>query len=247
MSEVFIRYQSEGGIATITIDRPAKRNALSVDVCDQLASAWKRFAEGDDRIAILTASNDVAFTAGADLNNPPPRFWEAVPGVGIPLDKPVISAVSGLVIGAGILLVAMSDLCVAADNTRFYYPEARVGICAGMISTLAGRVPHKVAMELLLLGEMMSAQRAYEGGLINKVVPVGEHHAAARAWAETLMAQAPLVHRLLKRLVAETLPRSPVEIQYHVQRQVNALLASDDAKEGPAAFLAKRPPRFTGQ
>ena len=117
MSEVFIRYQSEGGIATITIDRPAKRNALSVDVCDQLASAWKRFAEGDDRIAILTASNDVAFTAGADLNNPPPRFWEAVPGVGIPLDKPVISAVSGLVIGAGILLVAIKPAAVGDYET----------------------------------------------------------------------------------------------------------------------------------
>ena len=247
MSERFIKYESVDRIATITIDRPAKRNALSVDVCDQLAEAWRTFAAGEDRIAILTASNDIAFTAGADLNNPPPRFWEAVPGVGVPLDKPVICAVSGLVVGAGLLLVSMSDLCVAADNSKFYYPEARVGIAAGLITSIFARMPHKVAMELVLLGEMMSAQRAYEGGLVNKVVPVGQQYQAARAWAETMLAQAPLVHGLLKRLIAETVPRSPVEVQYHVQRQVNALMASDDAKEGPKAFLEKRPPRFTGR
>jgi len=78
-------------------------------------------------------------------------------------------------------------------------------------------------------------------------VPLGQQYQAARACAETMLGEAPLVHGLLKRLIAETVPRSPVEVQYHVQRQVNALMAFDDAKEGPKAFLEKRPPRFTGR
>ncbi|MBL8385212.1 MAG: enoyl-CoA hydratase/isomerase family protein [Burkholderiales bacterium] len=247
MEEPLVRYDAADGIAVITIDRPAKRNALSVQVCDQLEAAWQRFAASDgDRVAILTATGDEIFTAGADLNAPPPEFWKAVPGIGVPVPKPVIAAVAGLVIGGGVSMTMMCDLCVAAENTRFVYPEARVGVALGMISAVAARMPHKIAMELMLLGEPIDARRAHEVGFVNRIVPVGEQLAAAQQMGRTLAASAPLVLSMLKEMVGETLPTSPVEAMYAARRRVARVLDSADAKEGLAAFREKRPPRYTG-
>src|SRR5581483_4924978 len=150
------------------------------------------------RVAILTAAGDDIFTAGADLNDPPPRFWQAVPNVGVPVSKPIITAVAGPVVGAGVSIVAMSDLCVAAENTRFIYPEAKVGIAVGLVSSIAARIPHKLAMELLLIGDAMDVQRAYQIGLVNRVVPAGAQVATATEMARMIAANAPLVVGLLK-------------------------------------------------
>jgi enoyl-CoA hydratase len=248
MSETLVKYESADGIAVITIDRPAKRNALSVDLCRQLYEAWQRFDASDTaHAAILTATGDDVFTAGADLKEPPPKFWQAVPGVGVPLDKPVIAAVAGLVIGGGVAMTVMCDLCVAANNAKFVYPEAKVGIAAGMITAIAGRVPHKVAVELMMLGEPLTAERAYQVGFVNRVVPVGQQLAVARQMAQTLAAGAPLVLRMFKRMMNETLPRSPVETMYGVQRSIEQIMQSEDAKEGLLAFREKRRPRFKGR
>ena len=248
MSAGEIRYESADGIATITIDRPAKRNALTSAMCEDLHAAWRRFAASDEeRVAILTAAGNDVFTAGADLNDPPPRFWQAVPNVGVPVSKPIVAAVSGLVVGAGVTMVAMSDLCVASASTRFIYPEAKVGIAVGLVSSVAARIPHKVAMELMLLGETVTAERAYQVGLVNRIVPPGEQLAAARAMATTLAANAPLVLGMLKDMVLETVPRSPIERMYLAQRAVDRVLQSEDAREGPLAFREKRPPDFRGR
>lgn len=243
-----IRYEAADGIAVITIDRPAKRNALTSTMCDELHAAWQRFAASDEqRAAILTAAGDDAFTAGADLDDPPPHFWRAVPNVGVPVAKPIIAAVSGRVVGAGVTMVAMSDLCVAAAGTTFVYPEAKVGIALGLVSSIACRIPHKLVMELLLLGEAVDAERAHQVGLVNRVVGAGRHVAAARDMAATIAASAPLVVGMLKDMVLETLPRGPVERMYATQRAVDRVLQSEDAREGPRAFREKRPPRFTGR
>jgi enoyl-CoA hydratase/carnithine racemase len=243
-----IRSQSRGGILTITIDRPAKRNAITAEMCEALHDAWRSFAASDtDRVAILTAAGDDVFSAGADLNAPPPKFWRAVPNLGVPLDKPVIAATSGLVIGAGVVLVTMSDLCIASDSTKFIYPEAKVGVALGVVSALAARIPHKVAMELALTGAPIDAQRAYDVGFVNRVVPVGRQLAAATEMAEMLAENAPLVIGMLKSAMLRTLPKSPVELRYEMERAVDGVLESEDAKEGPRAFLEKRKPRFTGR
>jgi enoyl-CoA hydratase len=248
MTESLVRYESQDGVAVITIDRPAKRNALSVDLCRQLYEAWHRFNEDEaDRVAIITAAGDDVFTAGADLKEPPGNFWQAVPGVGVELEKPVIAAVSGLVIGGGVAMVVMCDLCVAAANAKFIYPEARIGIAAGMITALAGRIPHKAAMELMMLGEPLEAERAYQIGLVNRVVPVGQALPAARQMAGTLAAAAPLVLWMVKRAVLDTLPRSPVQTMYAMQRDIDGVMRSEDAREGIEAFKQKRQPRFTGR
>lgn len=248
MSQNEIRYDSADGIAMITIDRPKKRNALSGSMCDALHAAWRRFAASDaDRVAILTAAGNDVFTAGADLNDPPPRFWEAVPNLSVPTPKPIIAAVAGPVVGGGVTFVAMCDLCVAADNTRFVYPEAKVGITGGVISAIAARIPYKIAMELLLIGDSMDVERAHQVGLVNRIVPAGEQVAAAKGMARTIADNAPLVVAILKDMALKTIPRSPVEEMYLTQQAVERVRLSEDAKEGPLSFREKRKPNFRGR
>jgi enoyl-CoA hydratase len=248
MQQSEIRYESADGIALITIDRPKKRNALSSAMCEALHAAWQRFAASDqDRVAILTAAGNDVFTAGADLNDPPQRFWEAVPNVSVPVGKPIIAAVAGHVVGGGVTFVAMCDLCVAADNTRFVYPEAKVGITGGVISAIAARIPYKIAMELLLIGEAMDVARAHQIGLVNRIVPAGEQVAAAKSMARVIADNAPLVIGLLKEMALKTIPRSPVEEMYLTQQAVERVRLSEDAKEGPLSFREKRKPNFRGR
>jgi enoyl-CoA hydratase len=247
MSEGQIRYESADSVALITINRPAKRNALTSAMCADLHAAWQRFAASDDvRVAILAAAGDDIFTAGADLNDPPPQFWQAVPNIGVPVSKPIITAVSGPVIGAGVVIVAMSDLCVASETARFIYPEAKVGIALGLVSSITTRIPQKVAMELMLLGEPIDAARAYQVGMVNRVVPAGKQLEAAKDMARVLAANAPLVVGMLKDMAIEALPRGSTESMFHTQRAINRVLQSEDAKEGPLAFREKRAPQFRG-
>jgi enoyl-CoA hydratase len=248
MSQGEIHYESADGIAVITIDRPAKRNALTGAMCDALHAAWHRFAASEeDRVAILTGAGNDVFTAGVDLNDPPPRFWQAVPNVSVPVSKPIIAAVAGPVVGGGVTFVAMSDLCVAADNTKFIYPESKVGIAVGLVASIAARIPHKLAMELLLIGDAMEVARAYQIGLVNRVVPAGEQVAVAQDIARGIAANAPLVVGMLKDMALRTIPRGPVEEMYLTQQAVDRVRQSEDAKEGPLSFREKRKPNFRGR
>ncbi|MFY9736721.1 MAG: enoyl-CoA hydratase-related protein [Rhodoplanes sp.] len=241
-----VTYESVDCVAIVTIDQPEKRNALSREVVNELAEAWRRFAASSDRVAVLTASGDKAFTVGADLNDIPHDLWRGVPGVGIEIDKPIIGAVAGWVVGGGLVLANQCDLLVAADNSTFLYPEAKVGFSGGLISSLAARIPHKVAMEVLLVGEALSVQRAYEIGFVNKILPVGQQRQGALDYAHKIVANAPLVVQLLKRFVDRTLPKGPSEMAGLARREIDAVTASADAAEGLAAFRGKRPPTFEG-
>jgi len=145
------------------------------------------------------------------------------------------------------VLTTMCDLLIAADNARFSYPEVKVGFTGGMISNLAGRIPHKIAMELLLLGEPIDARRAYEVGYVNRVVAMAELMTTARALAARIAATAPLPSRALKRFVAEVLPRGPTELAGIARAQIDTIFASADWVEGRNAFAAKRPPRYQGR
>src|SRR5438445_13588033 len=119
-------------------------------------------------------------------------MWRFGPTVGIETDKPIIAVVSGWCIGGGLVMAMMCDLLVAAEGAKFSYPEGKVGITGGMIAGLAARIPHKIAMELMLLGEPIGAQRAYEVGLANRVVPDGGEIEAAVAMAEKIIDLAPV-------------------------------------------------------
>lgn len=232
-----VTYTSRNGIAEIAIDRADKYNIINHDVVRELNAAWHRFNASDDRVAILTGTGERAFTAGADLRDIPHDFWRAVPGVGVPVTKPVIAVTAGLVVGGGLVLVQMADLAVAADNTVLSYPEAKVGYSGGLISSLAARIPHKVAMELLLVGGSISAQRAYEAGLVNRVVPLGQQLDVARELAQQIAANAPLVVGMLKDYVGQVLPKGPSEAAAIARARVEAVNSAEDYHEGIAAFI----------
>lgn len=246
MSEGSIDYSSADGIATVRINRPAKRNAMTAHMCGQLRAAWERLRDSDDRVAVLCAEGET-FTAGADLTSPPADFWRAVPDVGIDIGKPVIAAVRGPVVGMGVAILAFCDLCVASEDARFVYPEAKVGVAMGLISAIGARIPHKIAMELMLLGGPLSAQRAYEAGFVNRVVAPGEEVTEALRMAASIAASAPLVIHLLKDLTRQTLNHSPVENLYRTSAQTLVVRDSADAAEGLLAFREKRPPKFQGR
>jgi enoyl-CoA hydratase len=241
-----VLYASHDRIATITINRPKKRNALSPEVVESLHAAWKRFEASQDRVAVLNASGSSAFSAGADLDAIPHDLWRAMPGAGVDVTKPVIMAAQGWIVGGAMLFAMTADLLVVSENATFVYPEAKIGFSGGLIASLACRIPHKIAMEVVLLGEAISARRAFEAGLVNKITPAGEELEAALDYARKLAAQAPLVVKLLKSFVDQTLPKGPAERAAIARREIEAIATSGDLSEGVAAFKEKRPPRFTG-
>lgn len=237
----------EDKVTLITIDREAKRNAIRAQTAIELQRAFAEFDASDQRVAVLTGAGNLSFTAGADVNDVP-EFWRCVPTVGISTEKPIISAVSGWCIGGGLVIAMMSDLVVASSSARFYYPEAKLGIAQGMIAGLAARIPPKVAMEMMLLARAIDAERAYQVGLVNEVLPEGAHLDRALEMARELANMAPLVLAMLKRFVTQgVLPKGPSERFGLVRRDMEDIAQSEDIKEGFNAFHEKRKPRFIGR
>lgn len=244
MSDVLAR--DEGKVTVIAINRPDKRNAISNAVAKALQDAFATFERSDQRVAVLCGTGGKAFTSGADVNDLP-EFWRCVPTVGIRTDKPIICAIDGWCIGVGLLMAATADLCVATEGAKFSYPEARLGLTGGMIAALAARIPHKMAMELMLLGRVTSGRRAYEMGLVNELAPEGRHVDAALAMAQEMAGMAPLVLGTLKSMVNEhMLRRSPSEQMALTQATMGRIQSSKDLQEGLAAYREKRRPEFTG-
>jgi enoyl-CoA hydratase len=250
-----INFETEDGIAVITIDRPQSRNAINNGVIEGMRQAFDRFEkDGDLRVAILTGSGDKAFCAGMDLKQAaatklkvPPRDMFPVLGDSVHLSKPVIAAVNGIAYAGGWLLSQMCDLCVAADHAVFGITEARVGRGMPWATPLIHMLPQRVMMELLLTGQPITAQRAYELGYVNAVVPLAELRGKAMELAKTIAANAPLTVKAARELVylSTEMGRSAgLRAGHHLFESV---YLSDDAQEGPRAFAEKRPPKWTGR
>jgi enoyl-CoA hydratase len=239
--------EDRGAISIIRINRPERLNAIGQAVAVEMQQAFKAFdADPEKRVAILSATGNRAFSSGADVNDLP-ELWRAIPNVGFHTDKPIIAATSGWVIGGAIVMVMMCDLMVSTEDTQFYYPEAKLGTTAGGISSLVARMPHKLAMEVMLLGSKIPARRAYDVGFVNRVVANGQHEAEAMAMAEQLLESAPLVIGALKRLVNEIIPVGPIERMVAISQTVAKVRQSEDLQEGIRAYKEKRKPRFTGR
>ena len=242
-----VRYESKESIATITMDRGPTRNAFNNALCEELRQAWHQFQDSTDRVAVLASYDEDYFSVGADVKDFPTHMWRALPGYGVHLDKPVIAATSGWVVGGAFVIVQMADLCVASDTTRFLYPEAKLGVTAGAVSSLVARMPHKVAMEFLLVADELSAERAYQIGFVNALVPKGQHIVRAQEMAAKIAGNAPLVVRALRKLAGDVMPRGPLETVGEVNRMLDQVWGSEDFQEGKRAFGEKRKPRFRGK
>src|SRR5881392_2579092 len=195
-----VTVEERGQVSIVSINRPEKQNAINRAVAIELQQAFAAFDGSAQRVAILCGTGGRAFSAGADVTDLP-ELWRCVPTVGFATDKPIIAAVAGWCIGGGLVMAMMCDLLVAAESAKFSYPEGKVGITGGMIAGLAARIPHKIAREMMLVGEPIDARRAYEVGLANRVVPDGKEIEAAVAMAEKIINLAPLALATMKRFV----------------------------------------------
>lgn len=255
-----VRLDAANGVLTITLDRP-KANAIDVATSLALHAAFARL-QGDPalRVAILTGTGRF-FSAGWDLNAATEgEAIDADHGPGgfagltefFELDKPVIAAVNGLAMGGGFELALAADLIVAAETAEFALPEVKLGMLAdsGGVLRLPRRLPRAIANELLMTGRRMGAAEAGSWGLVNRVVPLATLMDTAQELAAQIVAVAPLPIAALKQVLRATESQT-VEQGYRTLRGGSlpayaAMLSSDDAKEGPAAFAEKRPPRWRG-
>jgi enoyl-CoA hydratase len=263
-------YSRQGAVAYLTMNRPEKRNALSPQMLVLMARAWREIRDDPEiRVAVLTGAGNRAFCSGADLGRliplvtrqrEPDDEWDEqlladrdafADGLlrGFQLYKPVIAAVNGDALAGGTELVLASDLRVAANHATFGLTEVARGIIAGAggVSRTPRQVPYCKAMEILLLGRPMPAAEAWRIGLVNELVEPGEVPVRASALAEVIAGNGPIAVQAVKEAVLRS-NGATLEEALAIESEVGGkVFTSEDAIEGPRAFIEKRPPRFTGR
>jgi enoyl-CoA hydratase len=244
----------EDGIAVITLNRPEARNALGKDIRDGLFAAWERFERDPAlRVAILTGSGEKAFCAGGDLKEMtelrltvPPRNMFPVPGDNIELTKPTIAAVNGVAFAGGWMIAQACDLCVASTRAQFAITEVKVGRSSPWAAPLIHMIPQRIMMEIVLTGKPITAQRAYEIGLVNRLAEPAGLMEAALSLATEILDGAPLSVQAAREMVmlsTEMGRSAALRAARHVSERV---YRSEDAQEGPKAFAEKRRPQWQG-
>ena len=254
----FVRYETDGPVATITVDHPPA-NALSNQVLAEIESSLNQAeANPDVRAVIFTGAGEKFFIAGADITEfltiPKEHYAErTAKGQKVTLQmetmaKPVIMAVNGYCLGGGCEMAMAGDVRLAADNAVFGQPEIKLGIIPGFGGTqrLVRLLGKSRAMELLFTGDNIDAATALELGLVSRVVPAAELMIVAQELAKKFAAQAPLAIAAIKRAVHNGLDRPMEEALEAERREFAAIRFTHDAIEGITAFLEKRPPAFTG-
>lgn len=251
-----ILFEKREHVAIVTINRPDAMNALTKEMLLGIDRAFAEIEKDEDLwVAILTAAGDKAFCCGMDLKEAIPAMTA---GDSLGYDdpskrqftdvfKPIIAAINGLCIAGGLETILHTDLRIAAREARFGLGEVRWGLvpAGGSHVRLPQQIPWAIAMQLLLTGETIDAQRAYEVGLVNQVVPRDQLLSCALEWAAKICRNGPLAVRTAKEIAVRTLG---LERGFVLEKALAArVFASDDAREGPQAFAEKRPPRFRGR
>jgi enoyl-CoA hydratase/carnithine racemase len=253
-------YDVSGGVATLTLNRPEQRNALSAQLLEELVDGL-RTARDDDRVraVVLTGAGDKAFCAGADLggfaadaplvekhlaNDRFLDFFRLMPRLG----KPSLCAANGHVLAGGLGLALCCDLLIAKRGIAFGTPEINVGAFPYMIMAIIYRnVPRKKVNEMLLLGERLSAEQAVEYGLANKVVPEAEFSAAVDDWAAKLASKSPLLMKLGHDAMHRQQDMALDDALEFLRSQLTLTLSTEDILEGVSAFFEKREPEWKGR
>lgn len=251
---------TDDGVATLTINRPERRNALSAEVQRDLLRLLHQCASDDQvRVIVLTGAGDRAFSAGGDLKNMSERpstaehFLQRKSFVDLlqtmhQIGKPIIARLNGDALAGGCGLALNCDFAIAADHARIGTPEVNVGLFPMMIMAVISRnVPRKRAAEMVFTGRIWSAQEACDLHMINEVVPAAELDAAVRRWTDRLKQISPLAIKLGRDAVYH-MSDLPMEKQLpYLQSMLSILFSSDDAREGIQAFVEKRQPVWRGK
>ena len=235
-----------GGVAWVMINRPEVLNALDFATKERLAAIWQELADDElVRVIVLTGAGEKAFCAGSDIKEiartgsmaSTRTLMRALPGVGIPLDKPVIAALHGFCVGMGMTLALHCDLRLAAKNTVLGYPEVKHGMISGVSAMrLPQVIPQAKALEMMLLGRNMTVDEALRIGFINVVVD--DVQAEARAWADAIASYSPVAVQATKRLAL--FPQRLSEAEKDEITAVRDLVESkDDFKQGATAFTKR--------
>jgi len=254
-----LRLRTDGAVLTVTLARPEVLNALHLRAHEALSRVFDAFAADPGlRVAVLTGAGTRAFCVGTDLKSlaqtgpydyPAGGFGGLTTRFGLP--KPVIAAVNGLCLGGGLEIVAACDIAVACAHARFGLPEPRVGLAAlggGGLQRLARQVPAKHLMPLALTGLPVDASSALRMGLVSEVAEAGGSLARALEIAQAICECAPLAVEATREVIAQSVAEPGLEAA--IERRYDAaqrMLASEDAREEPAAFAARRPPRWRGR
>ena len=255
-----IRYEIAEHVATITLDDPETRNALSVELLGELIAALESARDDEDvRVVVLTSSHEKVFSSGANLAG----FGAEAPIVHKhfgseafvrvfkllgELGKPSLVAANGHVLAGSLGIALACDLIIAREGAGFGTPEINVGLFPFMIMALIYRnVPRKKTNEMLLLGERLTAAEAREAGIVNKVVPPQEFDAAVADWAGKLAAKSPLIMRLGKDALWRQMDMPLAEALDYLRSQLTIELSTEDAVEGVTAFFEKREPQWKGR
>jgi enoyl-CoA hydratase/carnithine racemase len=248
------------GVATITLNQPETRNALSNEVLGELVAAFESARDDDSvRCVVLTSSHDRVFSSGANLGGfagdvplvhkhfGSERFVELFRLIG-ELGKPSICAANGHVLAGSLGIALACDLIVAKEGAEFGTPEIDVGAFPFMIMALIYRnVPRKRTNELLLLGERISAEEARDAGIVNRVVPAGDFAAAVDEWAVKLASKSPVIMRLGKDAMFRQQDMAFMDALEYLHAQLSLALSTEDIVEGVQAFFEKREPQWKGR
>jgi enoyl-CoA hydratase len=261
MSPATLRYEvSPAGVATIALDQPDTRNALSTELLTDLRDALAAARQDEAaRVVVITSTHDTVFSSGANLAGFASEESAVQKYHGIDLlpsifrmlgelGKPSICAANGHVLAGALGLALACDLIVAKQGARFGTPEINVGVFPFMIMALIYRnVPRKKTNELLLLGEQISAEEAERIGIVNRVVPPEEFEAAVADWAGKLAGKSPLMMRMGKDAMWRQLDMDIVDALDYLRSQLGLAFTTEDVVEGVRAFFEKRDPRWKGR